>query len=199
MNVVDIGHGRGLLPENAARSLWRLDADIGRPVQVTEAGRTWERQLYLYNGWVKRLPGFNLALHPSNPLANHVLVAGRRGAIDSDEQTGIPWAEHGWRLENASEPWHRGYYPEHDRFISDERLVGELASSIERLAKVVGNTVERAENGDSLSQRLDRMLKIQEQTLGEVERISRILGSTEARAAKGDTIGARLDKLLRRK
>ena len=38
--------------------------ELGIPIDVTEAGRTWARQNYLYQGWLKHLPGFNLALPP---------------------------------------------------------------------------------------------------------------------------------------
>lgn len=44
----------------------------GITLHVREGKRTRERQLYLYNGWIKRLPGFNLALHPDDPKAYHV-------------------------------------------------------------------------------------------------------------------------------
>lgn len=126
MDISTLSGGRGQLPADAADSIHRLDADIGRRVQITEAGRTWARQLYLYDGWRQRLPGFNRALHPSNPLANHVLIDGRRGAVDSDEQTGVPWVSHGWILTAADEAWHREYFPERDTHRFDEIIESTL-------------------------------------------------------------------------
>lgn len=126
VGVVSLSGGRGELPIAAAESIHRIDANLGRLVQITEAGRTRERQLYLYEGWAKRLPGFNRALHPDNPLANHVLSPGRRGAVDSDEQRGVPWYDHGWVLTASDEPWHREYFPERDKHRFDEIIESAL-------------------------------------------------------------------------
>lgn len=126
MNIKQLSNGRGTLPAIAAESIHRIDAAIDHPVQVTEAGRTRERQLYLYEGWAKRLPGFNRALHPDNPRANHVLSPGRRGAVDSDEQRGVPWYDHGWVLTASDEPWHREYFPERDMHRFDEIIDSAL-------------------------------------------------------------------------
>lgn len=44
----------------------------GLSLHVRSGTRTQDEQLRLYNGWINRLPGYNLALHPDNPLAYHV-------------------------------------------------------------------------------------------------------------------------------
>lgn len=49
-----------------------FEAETGYDLLVTEGVRTRARQLYYYNGWVARKPGFNLALHPDDPKAYHV-------------------------------------------------------------------------------------------------------------------------------
>lgn len=126
MNTASLAGGRGILPAAAAESVHRIDAAIGHLVQITEAGRTWDRQLYLFNGYMAGKPGFNRALHPDNPLANHVLMTGRRGAVDSDEQTGVPWDDHGWMLTAWDEPWHREYFPKRDNHRFDEVIESTL-------------------------------------------------------------------------
>lgn len=126
METMSLSGGRGVLPAAAAESIHRIDADIGHPVQITEAGRTWSRQLYLFSQYMNGTPGFNRALHPDNPLANHVLSRGRRGAVDSDEQTGVLWDDHGWVLTARDEPWHREYFPERDNHRFDEVIESTL-------------------------------------------------------------------------
>ena len=46
------------LMESAFRDAFGLD------LIISSGTRTREEQAYLYNGWVKRLPGFNLAAPP---------------------------------------------------------------------------------------------------------------------------------------
>lgn len=49
-------------------------AETGFRLHITSGARFWDEQMYFFNGWVNRLPGFNLALHPSSPLAYHVVT-----------------------------------------------------------------------------------------------------------------------------
>lgn len=53
----------------------------GVAFRVNEGKRTMARQWYFYNGWRKRLPGFNLAAFPS-PTAPHIRVGRIDHAID---------------------------------------------------------------------------------------------------------------------
>lgn len=48
---------------------------------VTSGHRTLREQAYLYQGWIRRLPGFNLAAFPS-PNAPHIRVGRADHAID---------------------------------------------------------------------------------------------------------------------
>lgn len=41
LTKVDIGHGRGWLEAEAAKSQARIDRALGHPQQITEAGRSW--------------------------------------------------------------------------------------------------------------------------------------------------------------
>lgn len=189
MRTAELSGGRGTLPADAAASIHRIDRQIGHRVQITEAGRTYARQLYLWQQFVNGVPGFNRALHPDNPLANHVLADGRRGAVDSDEQTGVPWAEHGWILTASDEPWHREYFAEHDQHRNDEgddMFTDEDRAMLRAIREQLGGASNRK---TSARQDIDEIGR-------EVSTIRKILGSTLSRAKKGDTLGVRLDKII---
>ena len=115
MQITDIGHGRGWLDAPAAASLRRVDAALGHPLRITEAGRTRARQEYLYDGWVRRLPGFNYAAAPGTSPHE------RGDAFDSDEaQRHLTLlAEHGWSRPLTFEPWHFLYRASQDRHRTD--------------------------------------------------------------------------------
>lgn len=146
MNVVELSHGRGLLPAPAATSLHRLDADLGHPVQVTEAGRTYERQLYLWQQWQAGVAGFNPAWHPDDSRANHVLTDGRTGAVDSDQQTGVPWEAHGWVLTVPHEPWHREYFIDRDQYVDSGDDIMGAADDVAWIKRRIGGSLSRDTN-----------------------------------------------------
>lgn len=122
MQRTDLGGGRGWLDAPAAASIARIDAQLGHPLQITEAGRTPRRQqelrdLYLagkgeYAATVEESP------HP------------RGEAIDSDEaQRHLDLlAEHGWYRPLKSERWHFLYRASHDRHRNDPAPTGATAS-----------------------------------------------------------------------
>lgn len=60
-----------------------LDAITKRGVDpiINEGHRTFARQQYFWNGWVRRLPGFNLAAFPS-PWAPHIRTGRFDHALD---------------------------------------------------------------------------------------------------------------------
>lgn len=112
--MVDLGFGRGWLSRPAAESIRRIDRQIGHPMQITEAGRTWGRQdehwrKYLRDGWP-------IALNPDTPSEHQKGLS-----IDSDEAQRIIaiLEDHGWRrtvyrwvrgLWTLVEPWHFEYF-----------------------------------------------------------------------------------------
>ncbi|WP_431800303.1 hypothetical protein [Microbacterium kunmingense] len=107
---VDLGGGRGWLEDPAARSIARIDREIGHRCQITEAGRTWEKQNEHYQRYLRN--GSPIALHPDTPSV-HQLGA----AIDSNEAQRIlsVMERHGWRrtvYRNGVlvEPWHFEYF-----------------------------------------------------------------------------------------
>ncbi len=65
--------------------------DDGVNFTVNEGHRTMQRQWFLYNGYKKGLPGFNLAAFPS-PVAPHIRTGRIDHAIDfSNDQAAYNW------------------------------------------------------------------------------------------------------------
>lgn len=105
MQITDIGYGRGWLDISAARSLWRIDARLGRPLDINEAGRTWAQQNKFRQDYLNGVPGAAFAL----PAGTSIHEQGR--AIDTDDRFIAIMNDHGW-FQTAlarSEPWHFEY------------------------------------------------------------------------------------------
>ena len=106
----------------AAQSFGNLSAAyakrFGGGLTVNSGGRTREQQAYLYNGWVKRLPGFNKAAAPGTSLHESGIAIDIGGPIMNQGS-----AQHAWLRQNAAqfgwywvgqkygEPWHWEYRP----------------------------------------------------------------------------------------
>lgn len=126
LTKVDIGHGRGWLEAEAAASQARIDHALGHPQQITEAGRSWERQNAHWLTFQKY--GTPIALHPNTPSVHQ---KGR--AKDTDERDVALMNDHGWfqtvyRVVNGRrtlvEPWHFEYDPERDNHRNDPAPAG---------------------------------------------------------------------------
>jgi len=120
---VDLGFGRGWLNRPAANSIRRIDRQIGHPMQITEAGRTWARQNEHYQRYLRN--GSPIALSPNAPSIHQ-----KGGAIDSNEAQRIVAVleEHGWRRTvyrwvkgkwTLVEPWHFEYFTHLDKHLND--------------------------------------------------------------------------------
>lgn len=108
----------------AVESYLRARRD-GMPAGITEFGRTWDRQLELYNGYKNGLPGYNFARHPSDPLAYHVsgnaIDVPRNKADDYDVSTPAGWLRvhggaYGFYPVN-NEKWHYNYFMNRDTLL----------------------------------------------------------------------------------
>lgn len=116
MVAVDLGDGRGWLEEPAAKSIARIDIfELGHPMQITEAGRSYAYQDGHYQRYVHYLnggPWAPIALAPWTPSVHQ-----KGGAIDSNEaQRHLEMMEwNGWRrtvYRNGKlvELWHFEYF-----------------------------------------------------------------------------------------
>lgn len=101
---------------NAFVALVSAARAAGRAVRLNSGFRTWAEQKHLHDGYVKGLPGFNLASKPGN--SNH-----QNGiAFDLDVKPGEGNLNYAWLKANAtqfgfirtvkSEPWHWEYLPQ---------------------------------------------------------------------------------------
>jgi hypothetical protein len=110
--TTNLSNGRGWLSDAAAASIHRIDRQIGRPLDINEAGRTWEQQ---NQHWLtyKRY-GKPIALHPDTPSIHQL-----GNAIDTDDRLIAIMNDHGWRqtvFRNGQlvEPWHFEYFINED-------------------------------------------------------------------------------------
>jgi len=115
---VDLAFGRGWLNGPAAASIRRIDRQIGHPLQITEAGRTWAQQNVHYQRYLRY--GSPIALSPNAPSLHQ-----KGNAVDSNEAQRVHavMEDHGWRRTvyryvngkwTLVEPWHYEYFPQYD-------------------------------------------------------------------------------------
>jgi len=116
--MVDLGFGRGWLNRPSANSIRRIDAQIGHPLQITEAGRDWAGQNKHYQHYLRY--GSPIALSPDAPSLHQL-----GNAADTDEGQTIHavMEDHGWRRTvyrwvngkwTLVERWHYEYFPQYD-------------------------------------------------------------------------------------
>jgi hypothetical protein len=96
--------------------LVNASADDGVPLPLKSGFRTYPKQEYLYEGWIKRRPGFNLAAEPG--YSNHqdgyaydFAIGGYEGNPRYDwlKQNG---PQYGFVRTVNKEPWHWEYRPQ---------------------------------------------------------------------------------------
>jgi len=122
---VDLTGGRGWLNPAPAASIARIDRALGRPLQISEAGRSFFQQEKFYKAWLNGTG--NYALSPYAPSVHQI-----GDAIDTDD-----WVhhtallnEHGWFQTvfwpdgTLREGWHFEYDPSRDQHINDAAPTG---------------------------------------------------------------------------
>lgn len=114
--MADLGYGRGWLSEDAAASLWRVDAQIGHPLQITSAGRTRAEQQEAYDRYLAGTGSF--AAYPGT--SPHEFG----NAIDTNERLVSILADHGWWRPLSFEPWHFVYRASADNHINEGTAAG---------------------------------------------------------------------------
>lgn len=156
---VDIGHGRGWLAPEAAASVRRIDAQLGRPADVNEAGRSPERADENRRKWLayeRYLNGGPWAPKAPYALGSDESVHCWGGAADSDDwydpAAAAVWREHGW-VQTAlypnnlakHEPWHGEYDPARDQHRNDPAPAGASITREEDLtmASDIWNVVSK--------------------------------------------------------
>jgi hypothetical protein len=142
--TTNLSNGRGWLSDAAAASIHRIDRQIGRPLDINEAGRTWEQQ---NQHWLtyKRY-GKPIALHPDTPSIHQL-----GNAIDTDDRLIAIMNDHGWRqtvFRNGQlvEPWHFEY------FINEDNHRNEGVADVNAGQRTAGpNGVKRRSSPSSQS------------------------------------------------
>lgn len=129
---VDLGGGRGWLEDPAAKSLCRIDRQIGHLLQVTEAGRTWEQQNEHFQIYLR--DGYPIALSPDAPSIHQL-----GGAIDTNERLVAILNDHGWyqtvyRDGVLVEPWHFEYFASRDNHRDEVVELDQGADGVWRFA-----------------------------------------------------------------
>lgn len=137
--MVNLGIGTFWLNGPAALSFKRMLLD-GMPKEgLKSAGRTFEQQQYLYNGWIRRLPGFNLAAKPGtslhekgnaidaergSPMQTWLAKGGSLYKVNSGEN--LRAHEYGFYRTVPTEAWHFAYYPDKDKHLNDKTKDDEM-------------------------------------------------------------------------
>jgi len=113
--TVYIGHGRGRLAPDAAASIARIDAQIGRPLDINSAWRDPELQDRMYEAWIAYIDGRGPKPDHGRALPSWSSVHCKGRAIDTDDQDlGRVLNDHGWLRTASDEPWHYEYFAHRD-------------------------------------------------------------------------------------
>lgn len=123
--MVDLSNGRGWINPGPAASIARIDKALGRPLHITEAGRSFAQQEAFYNAWLNGTG--NYALSPYAPSIHQV-----GAAIDTGDWGQYTWLlnEHGWFQTvfwgdgSLREGWHFEYDASRDQHINDPAAGG---------------------------------------------------------------------------
>ena len=118
------------LRADAAKSYNRMRA-AGMPAGVTSAYRSREEQTRLYNGWIKRLPGYNQAAKPGT--SNHEFGTALDLPIAPRLWIAKHGAKYGWTV-NPRESWHYNYSPARDAVRT--AILARRATAKARVAQV---------------------------------------------------------------
>lgn len=122
LTKVYLNHNRGWASPDAARSITRIDRQLGRPADINEAGRSPEQADANHRAWLAYLNG--------GPKAPYALPASQSihcqgDAADTDDwyndAAAAVWYDNGWRQTarypnnpKKDEPWHGEYFPDLD-------------------------------------------------------------------------------------
>ena len=147
-DAVDLGHGRGRASGEAAASIRRIDAQLGRTADINEAWRSPEQANANYARWVAYQNGTGPKAPLALPASESIHCRGY--AADSDDwydaAAAQVWRDNGWRQTarypgtNRDEPWHGEYFREHDKFY------GQPAAGNSKPARPIQNAPQTIED-----------------------------------------------------
>lgn len=142
--TVDLGHGRGRAAPAAAASIFRIDAQLGRPADINEAWRSPAKADANYAAWI--------AYQNGGPKAPYALPASKSVhclgmAADSDDwysaAAAAVWRDNGWRQTarypgtSKDEPWHGEYFAQYDNHRNDTASSGAKPLPTSEAAQIV--------------------------------------------------------------
>jgi hypothetical protein len=127
----------------AAAAAYGRALTAGAPDSVTSSYRDPADQMDLYNGWIRRLPGYNFALHPSKSEHCKGLAIDLRG-VKAKTWFRVYGRAYGWLFTDASEDWHIAYRPQYDQHINDRPAARPAPppDTQEEPVLIVGNTTK---------------------------------------------------------
>lgn len=118
--TMDLGYGRGWAADDAARSIFRIDSQLGRPADINEAGRSAEDADANYAAWINYQNGGPWAPR-ALPASESVHCRGEAADSDDwrDDSAASVWQANGWVRTASDEWWHAEYFPDRDQHIND--------------------------------------------------------------------------------
>lgn len=126
--------------DNAARSIRRIENQLGRKLSFNRTTVSYDDQNDLYRDWLAgKHPEIPLVLNPIYSVhvyKPNVLHSGV--ASDSDER-GDFWEDNGWVIVNKAELWHREYFPKLDKHINDKIIEKERSEMLRVKSSATGN------------------------------------------------------------
>ena len=182
---------RGWLDAPAAESIARIDAELGYLIQITEAGRDYSRQEYLYHLYLAGKG--NLALPPGTSIHEF----GR--AIDTeagrDPKVFEVLTRHGWKqtvYRNGVlvEYWHFEYFPENDRMKGETPMA---MANLDDSKTWTGQRIGGSLSGDSLTVMIREALENQKTIIENQKWLMNQLGGSNTRKT---SLRQDVDKLL---
>jgi hypothetical protein len=116
--VTALVRAAGALLDAPAAAAYGRTLAAGAPDSVTSSYRDPDEQMELFQGWLRRLPGYNFALHPSKSDHCRGLALDLRG-VKAKTWFRVHGRPYGWLFTDGSEDWHVAYRPQHDTHVDD--------------------------------------------------------------------------------
>lgn len=125
------GRDRGRLADDAAASVFRIDAQLERPLDINSAWRSPATQQAMYLAWRAYVEGRGPKPDHGRALPADQSVHCRGYAIDTDDSRyAALLGAHGWFRTAADESWHFEYDRTRDRHRHDGTPTGNGSTSL---------------------------------------------------------------------